>query len=99
MTDRVRVRVEWLPASEGGRIHPPTRTPYSTVVRFPATPDSEVGSWSIVLDIDEAYLGRNVMEGTLRFLVPEGPTRLLYPANRFELLEGRTVAQGVILDT
>ena len=99
MSSEVRAIIRWVPASRGGRNHPPTpAVGYSAPARFESDPDESRGTWSLrLLEAAELH-GPEVISARLAFLAPNAPSELLVEGERFELMEGRkVVAKGVVL--
>jgi hypothetical protein len=98
MSKKVRARITWVTAENGGRPTPPSGARYSTAARFDAIKDRwPAEAWSIVANLPEAT-EQWTMEVELRMLVDSAPEHLLDAGSSFDLFEGRTlVGQGVVL--
>jgi len=92
---KVIARIHWIPATEGGRKHPPVGPRYSTVVKFEHEAEQwPQVAWSIVADFKNEFR----TEAEINFLSPDAPLHLLEPDNKFELYEGRRlIARGEAL--
>lgn len=94
----VKIKLWWLPESEGGRSNPPTGSRYSTVACFNDIVEKWPSeAWSIVAEFTSGI--GDCMEANMWLLVgEEGPEELLYPTSTFDLFEGRKlVAYGEVI--
>ncbi len=96
---KVMARICWIPASEGGREHPPLGPRYSTVARFEQEAEKwPKEAWSIVAEFTEESADPSCVEAELWLLTKDAPSHLLQPGSKFELYEGhRMVARGEVL--
>lgn len=95
MTKHVKARITWIPEELKGKKQVPIGK-YSTASRFKDFPPDE--AWSVVIvsesEIDSSRTGIY----DLCFLAGvDAPEHLLYPGHTFYLIEGRKVAEGVII--
>lgn len=103
MNKRVRVRIEWVPPSAGGRTAGFAGQRYSTVARFTGWPApwEEGPHWSVVIDFGETDNAATTLpqNGFLAFLSPDAPDEVLIPGAHFELYEGRRrTAEGEVIE-
>jgi hypothetical protein len=99
MNREMRAIIRWVPTSRGGRQRPPNPAAgYTAPAHFESDPLSTQGNWSVRIIASKELRGDEVIDATIRFVVPEAPQNLLSEGERFELLEGRrVVAKGVVL--
>jgi hypothetical protein len=98
MKPRVPAQLHWIKISEGGRT-PPTGSRYSTVAKFDVQGEAwRENAWSLVVEFPVSPDFNVPQEVRVSFLA-DGPSELLVPGSRFELVEGtKVVAKGTILD-
>lgn len=98
MRQKVKARIVWVPAAQGGRTKPPSGPQYSTVVRFEGDPDWPNEAWSIVAEWNPSTTSEEFVLAEVGFLVEEAPQHRLVPGAKFELYEGkRVVARGEVV--
>lgn len=96
----VSVELQWLRPEDGGRQAPPPGPTYTTVAKLEALADRwPAEAWSVVAEWGEPPNEEFQTRAKVRFLVEDGPERLLVPGSNFELYEGRRlVARGRVLE-
>jgi hypothetical protein len=99
MDKTVKSRVCWVRKEAGGRESPPPGPRYSTAARFEEEKEKwPHEAWSLVLEFNSCPDESLCIIADVRFLNPEGPTRLLHSGSVFDLFEGhRLVARGEVL--
>lgn len=101
---KMRAKIHWLSATEGGRrtppaVSPPGVHPYSPVVRF----KDEVGpnptvSWSLGVEQIPSLSTDTDWVASVFFRMPDAPHDALRVGRAFVLLEGaRVVGDGVLI--
>jgi len=95
----VKAEVCWISEEDGGRSIPAFGATYSTVARFEDEKDRyPTEAWSLVLKLLGPSNQKHCTIAEVRFLVDDGPDRLLRRGSRFELYEGHhLVAKGTTL--
>lgn len=90
--------ISWIPASKGGRRHPPTGISYRSVARVDGDPEWPTNAWTLVVRPRRAVAQGQFVVADVAFLAPEAPARLLRKGVRFQIFEGtRMVATGQLL--
>lgn len=85
-----RAKIDWVPATQGGRQSPPPGPRYITVARFQeAWNDWPREAWSLIVEFESGSDDPLSTLAKVRFLAPNGPEHLLHPGSLFELYEGR----------
>ena len=87
---KAKVKVNWIPSEQGGRVALPDTEKYSTVSKFKEDDWKEV-IWSVVLEFAQSPKSQgNLSIGECYFLNDEAaPHERLYLGNEFELYEGQ----------
>ena len=94
-----KVKIEWTPASEGGRRNiMPIGMRYCPIIVMEQTKTSDNTLWSA--EVYNTDIENRTSFADLTFLSHEAPHYLLTHESRFDLYEGQTVVgRGVIVST
>lgn len=99
MNRRAKASIKWVPYNDGGKRKIPLGKTYSTVSWFEGNKDEyPQNAWSLVVDLSKAEKNGNITTAVVHFLFFEAPHQLLFPGNKFELIESKVVAKGIILE-
>lgn len=96
-----KVRVRWIPPSEGGRKEPFAGAIYAAPsVWNNAAADADKSEWTAVVAFSGQRDAQGMQEGVVRFLTEESPHELIRCKATFALFEGtsRTLVGEVIAE-
>ena len=95
----VKVKIEWVPASEGGRRNiMPIGMRYCPIIVLEKTLTNDNTLWSA--EVYNTAIENRISYADLTYLSQEAPYYLLTHERRFDLYEGQAVmGRGIIIST